>query len=318
MIKCTKNCFSKQKAKDAIISFLKIYPFVWLTLKTIYKNTFVQVLIFLLIGVTLLWYGEKSKNQTFTTVAITIISASLFKFFISANAFTTVISKVVRESFVDMEFLRYFQDKKLTDTTKLLIKEVNERKFTGISENLSKHILSMIESDAGYNESLEIIIDDRVEDANKITTSRYKVHRVTYKPENIKSEITFSHKDHGYCVKKFTLNQDDISEDVKKNVDISSDELVVRYEVAMQSLENHIEIVEQYSDTDTSHVIFFNKITSNVKVTYKHDDNIINPNILTRYGEIKESRSKNGELFIDFGDKIFVKDEFLFIKFNLK
>lgn len=318
MFKCTKSCFNKTNFKNNAISFIKLYPLVWLTLKTIYNNTFVQVLLFLMIGITLLWYGQKINDQTFTTVAITIISASLFKFFISANAFVTVISKVVRESFIDMEFLKHFKDAKLISTTKTLIKELNTRKFTQIEDNLSKHIFSILDADSGYNSKLDITIEDVIVENIRHTTSTYKCTRVVALKDDISSSFTFNNSENEYKLQKVLLNNIDITAQISKNLIVSNNKKDIAYKIPMEAGENSIEIVESYYDSDQDHTIFFNQISSNVKVTYKHDAGIIYPKIITRYGEEKESRAESGELYIDYGDKIFTKNEFIFIKFALK
>lgn len=317
MIKCTKSCINWKNIKSNIISLLKLYPIIWISLKSIYNNSFMQVILLIAFGIWLLRYGELNSNQTMQTVAITLITASVFKFLLSANAFVTLISKVVRESFVDMEFLKHFKSDKLLSTTDTLVTETCKRKYAKINETLSSHIMNILNSDNGYYSSISILLEDKLEDNKIFTTCTYKLTTHIDKKELMPNGYKFSIDDNDFKIIKIILNDDDITEKVQEKLKII-DSKDFEYNIELEKGKNILTIIETYYDTDFSHGIFFNKISSNVEVRYKHCSNIINPTITTRYGEVKESFTKDGELYRDYGDKIFVENEFLFIRFNKK
>lgn len=290
---------------------------IWIGLKSLYNNSFVQVLALIIIGILLLDHGENTNNQTIKTVAITIMTASLFKFLISANAFVSLISKVVRESFVDMEFLRHFKSAKLFSTTKTLVEEISERKYGKIKKQLSEHIIKMLK-DNGYYSSIEITLEDSVKDGRIQTKGTYIITCHATKNESSRNCITFTLADNNYKLISLFNNEDDLTPQISEEIEKNRSEKEIFYDIPFQMGENKITLIEEYNDSDTMHAFFFNKISSNVKVIYKHDDNIINPVIISKYGELKESNTKNGELVRDYGDQVFIADEFVFIKFNLK
>lgn len=319
MLECSKKCFTKEKRDKVISKFIKIYPILWIFLKAIFTNTIVQVLFLLLVGSLLLSYGIKSNSQAMQTIAITIISASIFKFLLTANAFATLVSKIVRESFLEKDFMEALSDEKIKNLMINSIQIHSKKNFDLIENQFSNFIIEALDSfTQGYYSNLCITIQNNI-DTNGyiITKSTYAFTCYSSKKEIVNNEFEFSLGDNNYTLQKILINGIDITRDVKCECN-QIEPKKLSYCLNLEAGENKIIIEESYKGEDPSHEIHFNKVTTNVKVSYKHDDNIINPVLINKYGEFKETKSLPNHIYRDFGKQIFLPGEFIFIKFQKK
>lgn len=318
-----------QECKEKFKRKLKEWPFYNQMFSSIVGNSFVQTLIFILIGIIILFFAKGDNKEIINTVGVTIITASLFKFLLSANAFTNIISNVIKESFFDMTFIKEYKSSKLFFILDNVSSEILERNYNDIKEPLKNEIKSILGEQNGYYKSLELEYNDTInsnghtETTIKTSITNFSRFEETYKARMTLDAIQTLNADEHFKIEYIKINNEKLP-----NINVENKEVMrngtklieFSYEFPLNQGYSDIEIKSKSIDRATEHTFFMKKTSSNVKVIYKFDDNIIEPSIISKYGsiELKNSRFTNNVLEESYGNRPFFKSEFLFIKYKKK
>ncbi len=318
-----------QECIDKVKRRIKEKPFFYQMFSSIAGNSFVQTLIFILIGIIILFFAKGENKEIINTVGVTIITASLFKFLLSANAFTNVISNVIKESFFDMTFIKDYRGSKLFSILDNVSDEILERNYQGIKKPLKMEIFNILGEQNGYYNSLTIEYEDSIKDNNlNYTNQTVTIDNFSRFSEKYKSKLTMEKipgKDlkELYKVTSIKLNGEEIEIpkfDIKEYSQNGTNFVSFYFDFVIEEGHTNIKIKNSFFDAECEHTFFMKKTCANIKVIYKFDDTIIEPKIISKYGEedLKHSSYSGKSLQVDYGDKPFFKNEFIFIKFKRK
>lgn len=317
------------RCKEILKEKVKEWPFYTLMFKSIFGNSFVQALIFILLGVIILFFAKGENKEIINTVGVTIISVSLFKFFLSANAFSKVISGIIKEAFLQMEFIQTYNNKKLSDILKIILSEILTRNYKNIKDSVQKSVLDILSEQNGYYSGITLEYSDQIE-ANGIVKSQqilyinnYSVTQEKYKAKTTIEKTALVEAEDMFKLEYVKINGEQI-ENVKQVTENKrengTDFTSFAYEFDLPPGESKIEIKMDTKDPVYSHAFFIKKTSSNVKVIYKFGDTIMEPQIISKYGEeqLKKANFDSDKIEADFGDKTFFKSEFIYLKFKRK
>lgn len=316
-----------ENCKEAFSRKMKEWPFYKQMFVSISSNSFVQTLIFIMIGIIILFFAKGENKEIINTVGVTIITASLFKFLLSANAFTNVISNVIKECFLDLTFIRDYKDSKLLTVLDNVSNEILDRNYKDIKEPLKAEIFSILGEQNGYYKSIKLEYSDITKDSGLTeTTNSTTIVNISRYKEQYTAKMTYEVIPDMELDEHFQLEYVKVNDNEVKDIQVNKKESVKNgtklvsfiYEFPIAEGESKIEIKTKAVDSATEHGFFMKKTSSNVKVSYKFDDTIIEPTIISKYGEteLKNSRYSNNILVEDYGNKPFFKNEFLFIKYK--
>lgn len=318
-----------ESTKKAIEEYYENSSNLQMAIRTITKNSFVQSLIIFFIGFTILYCSE--VNSIGHTVAITIMSASVFKFLLTSNAFTIQISKIlkpiVHDNFVSLDFINTYKENKLLDIVEKGLHRFFELEFPQGNKKITNEFMKLIRGTGVYFEKSSICLKDtnKGDYVESITTKDYiftvtdyrKLKRIrTFSSQRIKD---LTNKEH-FTVSSLTVDGELIEPSITYETSIENSIEMIRafYEWPELSNGNHtIQEVTKMADTESIHIFSFSYPCLELNLCFEHDKTIIKPIIFTKFGRQIPS-IVNGKLETSLKDGIILPNEKIFISYEIE
>ncbi|WP_310439757.1 hypothetical protein [Sulfuricurvum sp.] len=313
---------------QTIKDYIDSSPTLKMAIESITKNSFVQVLLIIIAGLTLVAiFPDKTQ---YTTIGVTLISAAVFKFLLTSNAFTIQMTKTIKpivfDNFVSMSFLKSYDKTKLLEIIETSIKVFHELKYGNRHEKISNQIIELIKHNQGYIISADIKIED-TNQGNYIKSRVTKTYTVYVSEDGVFSgERRFATpkvpgltpEEHFHYEKLIIDGHEQIPSLIySTSTENGTDIVRATHEWPFMSAGEHkVEEIAESIDIEHIHVYSFSKPCFDFKVSFSHDESIIMPMIYTKYG--RENPNKiNGALEYKLENAIMFPKEQIFITFNV-
>lgn len=312
LLKCIKSFINERPAFKSLF-------------KSIINNVGTQVLVAIIIGGILLNFN----NETLQTIGITIISVALFKFFLTTEALTTLISRTNRETFLSFDFLQSYTDQKLNEIITSSINAKLKNKFPNFQTlHVKNEAFKAISFDAYYQDMI-ISYNDSVENGECIKSIQKKQYQlITSKTEKIKRTLVFEeiagkpHEDY-IKVDAFIVDGEDLTDKITYTYKVIAKGEINNIKVRMSypALEEGTHTIEETSTRVTKnfiHAFMFDRHCTNLKIIFEHDENIHNPVIYSKFGMEEVENHHRNKLSHTYHEKVLLPDEMFFITFEKK
>lgn len=300
-----------------------------MAVKTVTKNSFVQALIIFFIGFTILYFSKSSSMGY--TVGVTLMSASVFKFLLTSNAFTIQVSKILKpivyDNFISLDFINSYQDSKLLDIIERALYRFFELEFPQGNKKITKEFMRLIRGTGVYFQKASISVQDtnKTSYVESTTTKKYEFTITDNKKFNKKRKFTsqlidgLTTEEH-FSIVKLTIDEQLVYPSLTHETFRENNIEMVRafYEWPGLSNGNHkVEEIVKMADIECIHVFSFSYPCLEFTISFKHDNSIVKPIIYTKYGRQNPS-NVNGRLESKLKDGIILPNEKVFISYDTK
>ncbi len=312
--------------KDTLFACLKKIidnrPALRSLVKGLYRNVATQVLLAIIIGGIFIYF----ENNTLHTIGVTIVSVAIFKFFLSTDALTTLISKTNRETFLSLDFLKSYSDSKLNNIINQAVDVKISTNFKDLNiQPIKNEIFKVIDFD-GYYSNMSISYNDTV-NGNFIESKQIKEYTfIARKSKKLKRTLTFEevdgiNNDDYVKIEEFIVNGNNLTSEISYEYkvitkgDINNIKVIINY----PSLEEGNSTIEEKSTRLTKnymHAFAFDYPCSNLKIIFEHDTSIQNPVIYSKFGKEEVENHQHNKLAHNYNEKVLLPDEMFFITFE--